>query len=64
MAPIAEIRSRPLSGLLATMDRPSDNWYAEVLGKMLAASRSGPPGTIAKAAAVRIDRRVIVDILD
>lgn len=51
VAPIAEIRSRPLSELLATMDRPSDNWYAEVLGKMLAASRSGPPGTIAKAAA-------------
>jgi D-alanyl-D-alanine carboxypeptidase/D-alanyl-D-alanine-endopeptidase (penicillin-binding protein 4) len=51
LSPIAEIRSRPLGALLAAMDRPSDNWYAEVLGKMLAASSAGPPGTIAKAAA-------------
>jgi serine-type D-Ala-D-Ala carboxypeptidase/endopeptidase (penicillin-binding protein 4) len=48
---VAQIDSRPLSGLLARMDRPSDNYYAEVLGKVLAAERSGPPGTIAKAAA-------------
>jgi D-alanyl-D-alanine carboxypeptidase/D-alanyl-D-alanine-endopeptidase (penicillin-binding protein 4) len=50
VAPVAEIESRPLLSLLTAMDRPSDNWYAEVLGKMLAAARSGPPGTIRKAA--------------
>jgi D-alanyl-D-alanine carboxypeptidase/D-alanyl-D-alanine-endopeptidase (penicillin-binding protein 4) len=50
VSPVARIRSRPLFALLRAMDRPSDNWYAEVLGKMLAAERSGPPGTIAKAA--------------
>lgn len=49
LSPIAEIRSRPLGRLLAAMDRPSDNYYAEVLGKMLAADVAGPPGTIAKA---------------
>jgi D-alanyl-D-alanine carboxypeptidase/D-alanyl-D-alanine-endopeptidase (penicillin-binding protein 4) len=47
---LARIRSRPLEGLLATMDRPSDNWYAEVLGKMLGAAAAGTPGTIAKGA--------------
>jgi D-alanyl-D-alanine carboxypeptidase/D-alanyl-D-alanine-endopeptidase (penicillin-binding protein 4) len=50
VAPIAQIRSRPLTSLLAAMDRPSDNYYAEVLGKALAAARSGPPGSIPKAA--------------
>jgi D-alanyl-D-alanine carboxypeptidase/D-alanyl-D-alanine-endopeptidase (penicillin-binding protein 4) len=49
LSPVAEIRSRPLKALLARMDRPSDNYYAEVLGKMLAADVAGPPGTIAKA---------------
>jgi hypothetical protein len=29
---LAEVSSRPLSALLAAMDRPSDNYYAEVLG--------------------------------
>jgi D-alanyl-D-alanine carboxypeptidase len=48
VAPVAEIGSRPLSALLRAMDRPSDNYYAEVLGKMLGAEASGPPGTIAK----------------
>jgi serine-type D-Ala-D-Ala carboxypeptidase/endopeptidase (penicillin-binding protein 4) len=48
---LAQVGSRPLSALLAAMDRPSDNYYAEVLGKALAADRSGPPGTIGKAAA-------------
>jgi D-alanyl-D-alanine carboxypeptidase/D-alanyl-D-alanine-endopeptidase (penicillin-binding protein 4) len=33
------------------MNRPSDNFYAEVLGKLLAATSDGPPGTIAKGAA-------------
>ncbi len=50
LASIAAIESRPLVSLLTAMDRPSDNWYAEVLGKSLAAARSGPPGTIGKAA--------------
>jgi D-alanyl-D-alanine carboxypeptidase/D-alanyl-D-alanine-endopeptidase (penicillin-binding protein 4) len=49
LSPVAEIRSRPLKALLTKMDRPSDNYYAEVLGKMLAADVAGPPGTIAKA---------------
>jgi D-alanyl-D-alanine carboxypeptidase/D-alanyl-D-alanine-endopeptidase (penicillin-binding protein 4) len=48
---LAQVGSRPLSALLTAMDRPSDNYYAEVLGKALAADRSGPPGTIGKAAA-------------
>jgi D-alanyl-D-alanine carboxypeptidase/D-alanyl-D-alanine-endopeptidase (penicillin-binding protein 4) len=49
--PVGEIRSRPLTALLARMDRPSDNFYAEVLGKALGAARAGVPGTIPKAAA-------------
>jgi D-alanyl-D-alanine carboxypeptidase len=47
---VAQVGSRPLRQLLARMDRPSDNFYAEVLGKGLGAARAGPPGTIAKAA--------------
>jgi len=47
---VAQVGSRPLRQLLARMDRPSDNFYAEVLGKALGAARAGPPGTIAKAA--------------
>lgn len=50
LAPVASIRSRPLRQLLARMDRPSDNFYAEVLGKLLAVTVDGPPGTIAKGA--------------
>jgi len=54
LADIAVIQSRPLRSILAAMDRPSDNFYAEVLGKLLGANSVGPPGTIAKgAAAVR-----------
>jgi D-alanyl-D-alanine carboxypeptidase/D-alanyl-D-alanine-endopeptidase (penicillin-binding protein 4) len=33
------------------MNRPSDNFYAEVLGKLLGAEVNGAPGTIAKGAA-------------
>ncbi|MGH7425896.1 MAG: D-alanyl-D-alanine carboxypeptidase, partial [Candidatus Methylomirabilales bacterium] len=36
--------------LLTLMNRLSDNFYAEVLGKLLGASAAGPPGTIAKGA--------------
>jgi D-alanyl-D-alanine carboxypeptidase/D-alanyl-D-alanine-endopeptidase (penicillin-binding protein 4) len=32
------------------MDRPSDNFFAEVLGKLLGVSAEGAPGTIAKGA--------------
>ena len=54
LADIGLIQSRPLRSILGTMNRPSNNFYAEVLGKLLAATAVGPPGTIAKgAAAVR-----------
>ncbi len=52
ISPLAEITSRPLSSLLTAMNRPSDNYYAEVLGKMLGADVAGTPGTIAKASNV------------
>ena len=51
LADVAVIRSRPLRSILAAMDRPSDNFYAEVLGKLLGAKAAGLPGTIAKGAA-------------
>ena len=47
---VAAIASRPLPALLTFMNRLSDNFYAEVLGKLLGASAAGPPGTIAKGA--------------
>jgi len=54
LADVAVIRSRPLRTILARMNGPSDNFYAEVLGKLLGAEAAGLPGTIAKgAAAVR-----------
>jgi D-alanyl-D-alanine carboxypeptidase/D-alanyl-D-alanine-endopeptidase (penicillin-binding protein 4) len=51
LADVAAIRSRLLPSILAAMDRPSDNFYAEVLGKLLGAEAAGLPGTIAKGAA-------------
>jgi D-alanyl-D-alanine carboxypeptidase/D-alanyl-D-alanine-endopeptidase (penicillin-binding protein 4) len=51
LADVAVIRSRPLRSILAAMDRPSDNFFAEVLGKLLGANDAGPPGTIARGAA-------------
>ena len=51
LSAVAVVHSAPLTGLLRHMDRVSDNFYAEVLGKGLAASAYGPPGTIAHAAA-------------
>jgi D-alanyl-D-alanine carboxypeptidase len=51
LADVAIVRSRPLRSILAAMDRPSDNFYAEVLGKVLGAKAAGLPGTIAKGAA-------------
>ncbi|MFB3739258.1 MAG: D-alanyl-D-alanine carboxypeptidase/D-alanyl-D-alanine-endopeptidase, partial [Candidatus Velamenicoccus archaeovorus] len=47
---LARIRSRSLRTLLVRMNRPSDNFYAEVLGKLLGATVEAPPGTIAKGA--------------
>jgi D-alanyl-D-alanine carboxypeptidase/D-alanyl-D-alanine-endopeptidase (penicillin-binding protein 4) len=51
LADVAVIRSRPLRSILARMNRPSNNFYAEVLGKLLGAKAAGLPGTIAKGAA-------------
>ena len=51
LADVATIRSRPLRSILAAMDRPSDNFFAEVLAKLLGAKSAGLPGTIAKGAA-------------
>jgi D-alanyl-D-alanine carboxypeptidase/D-alanyl-D-alanine-endopeptidase (penicillin-binding protein 4) len=48
---VAAVHSRPLGDILTTMNRWSSNFDAEVLGKLLGASVSGTPGTIAKGAA-------------
>jgi D-alanyl-D-alanine carboxypeptidase len=48
---IAEVRSPPLIVLLQNMLRPSNNFAAEVLGKLLGVLRQGRPGTIHKGAA-------------
>jgi serine-type D-Ala-D-Ala carboxypeptidase/endopeptidase (penicillin-binding protein 4) len=47
---IAQVRSAPLSDLVAYMDQSSNNFYAEMLGKLLGADTYGPPGTIRKGA--------------
>jgi len=47
---LASIRSPALGSLLMSMNRFSDNFAAEVLGKLLAARGADPPGTIAKGA--------------
>jgi D-alanyl-D-alanine carboxypeptidase len=47
---IAQVESAPLTGLMRHMDRLSDNFFAEVLGKGLAVDTAGPPGTIARGA--------------
>jgi D-alanyl-D-alanine carboxypeptidase/D-alanyl-D-alanine-endopeptidase (penicillin-binding protein 4) len=51
LADVAVIQSRPLRSILVAMNRPSNNFYAEVLGKLLGAKAAGLPGTIAKGAA-------------
>jgi len=48
---VASITSAPMGELLQWVDVPSWNFGAETLGKLLGASRYGPPGTIAKGAA-------------
>jgi D-alanyl-D-alanine carboxypeptidase/D-alanyl-D-alanine-endopeptidase (penicillin-binding protein 4) len=50
LAPFAEVRSRPLEGLLRRVNVKSKNFAAEVLGKRLGVERSGPRGTIRKGA--------------
>jgi len=47
---VATVRSGVLAGILRRMNVPSDNFVAEVLGKLLGARRGGPPGTIAEGA--------------
>ncbi|MEA2507224.1 MAG: hypothetical protein QOH48_1842 [Actinomycetota bacterium] len=48
---VAQVSSPPLSRLIGFMDRTSNNFYAEMLGKLLGADLYGPPGTIHKGAA-------------
>ena len=48
--PIAKVLSPRLESMMRYMNRKSSNFFAEVLGKLLATERSGPPGTIAKGA--------------
>jgi D-alanyl-D-alanine carboxypeptidase len=47
---IATVRSRPLAELVAYMNRSSNNFFAEVFGKLLGAEVYEPPGTIKKGA--------------
>jgi serine-type D-Ala-D-Ala carboxypeptidase/endopeptidase (penicillin-binding protein 4) len=47
---VARVRSRPLAEIVAYMNRTSNNFFAEMLGKVLGAETYGPPGTIAKGA--------------
>jgi D-alanyl-D-alanine carboxypeptidase len=47
---LAEVRSQPLHGLVSYMNRWSNNFFAEVLGKHLGADVYGAPGTIEKGA--------------
>lgn len=49
---VARAESEPLQTLLTFMNRQSSNFFAEVLGKRLAATRDAPPGSIAKGAGV------------
>jgi D-alanyl-D-alanine carboxypeptidase len=47
---IAQVDSPSLGAMLRHMNRQSSNFFAEVLGKLLAVQRSGAPGTIARGA--------------
>jgi D-alanyl-D-alanine carboxypeptidase/D-alanyl-D-alanine-endopeptidase (penicillin-binding protein 4) len=48
--PLGSVESPPVSALLAATLKPSDNFFAEMLLKRLAASRTGPPGTTRRGA--------------
>lgn len=50
LTPLVEVRARPLREVVAFMNRSSDNFFAEMLGKRLGADVYGPPGTIEKGA--------------
>lgn len=50
--PVAEIESETLTELLTYTNRVSSNFFAEVIGKLLGATRRNRPGTIAKGASV------------
>jgi len=47
---IASVNSAELVAILRSQNVPSDNFYAETLGKLLGATDVGEPGTIAKGA--------------
>jgi D-alanyl-D-alanine carboxypeptidase len=48
--PIAQLSSAPLRQIVSYTNRRSHNYFAEMLGKLLGARRSGPLGTIRKGA--------------
>ena len=50
LSEVAGINSSTLVSIVRRMDVPSDNWYAETLGKLFGATAIGGPGTIAKGA--------------
>lgn len=50
LSPIARVRSARLRDLVAFMDQTSNNFFAEMLGKLLGADAYRAPGTIAKGA--------------
>jgi serine-type D-Ala-D-Ala carboxypeptidase/endopeptidase (penicillin-binding protein 4) len=50
LADVASVSSPRLDELLAYVNRTSNNFFAEMLGKLLGAEVFGPPGTIAKGA--------------
>lgn len=47
---VATVRSPPLAEILSYTNATSNNFFAEMLGKLLGARALGPPGTIAKGA--------------
>jgi len=47
---VARVVSAPLASVLSRQNVPSDNYYAETLGKLLGATAVSKPGTIAKGA--------------
>ena len=50
MTEVASVSSAPLVSVLRRQNLPSDNYYAETLGKLLGATAVSRPGTIAKGA--------------
>ncbi len=47
---VTRVRSSPLRTLVTHMNFTSNNFYAEMLGKLLGARTFGPPGTMSKGA--------------